>query len=176
MSDAEFQLLIDASLRRRLTASETARLHAHLEHDPRAREFWETETALSRVLAGLPDAPLPSNFTARVLQAVDRETAARGQSPRYLRWLLQLRPVHRAAWACGILLFASLSYHQFHSVSRARMAASLASVTSGVESAAVVAQLPPAELWQDFDSISRLPEPRTGRAVAADEELLAALK
>jgi len=177
MSDTEFQHLVEASLRRRLSADETARLRAYIDREPHARELWESEAALTRVLANLSEAPLPSNFTARVLQAVDLESEAYRQSPRFFRWLLQLPPVYRVAWVCTLLLLTGLSYRQYHSLSRARMAASLASVTSGVESAAVVAQLPPAELWQDFDSISRLPESRTGnRTIAADEELLAALK
>ena len=57
------------------------------------------------------------------------------------------------------------------------MATSLARIASGVEATASVAQLPPAELWRDFESIVRLPVSRTGRpGTGADEDLLAALE
>ena len=50
--------------RRRLTEAELAEWRAaHPESAPDA----ETEAALSDALAALPDAPVPSNFTARVI-------------------------------------------------------------------------------------------------------------
>lgn len=177
MSDSEFQQMLDASLRRRLTSAEQSRLQEHFERDPGARRRWEDEAGLTRMLADLPDAALPSNFTALVLQAVDRDAQTRRHSADFFRWFRGIRPVHGAVWVCALMATAGLSYQQYHALARARMAASLASITSGVESAAIVAQLPPAELWQDFEPISRLPDSRVGHAgFGADEELLAALK
>lgn len=178
MSDLEFQLLIEASLQRRLTGEETARVQDHLGRNPEARELWEEETGLTRLLGGLSDVPVSSNFSAQVLRGLDSDVPAERRPSRIFGWLSLIRPGRRAAWACAVvLLFAGAGYRQYHLAARARMAASVTSVAKSVESAASLAQLPSVELWQDFDSISRLPVSRADRAVAgADEELLAALK
>ena len=178
MRDLELQLLIEASLQRPLTGAEEARLQDHLRRNPVARGVWEEQAGLTRLLGELPDVPLSSNFTAQVLQALDHDAPAISQPARVFRWLSLSRPGHRAAWACAIVvMFAGAGYRQYHQAVRARMAASVTSVATGVESAARLAQLPSVELWQDFDPISRLPVSRSDRPGAgADEELLAALK
>ena len=86
MNDAAFNQLLDTALRRKLTAEEEARVQACLARDPRARAVWEEEMALSRLLKGLPDAPLASNFTAQVLQAVERDLRRHRRDPKLLRW------------------------------------------------------------------------------------------
>ena len=55
--------------RRKLTEAE----HAGLRAQPETQADLELESRLTEALARLPDAPVPSNFTARVLQAVERE-------------------------------------------------------------------------------------------------------
>ena len=67
MNEAEFQHLMEESRRRRLTAGEEARLQAHFEPDSAARDLWDEETTLTRLLEELPDVPLATNFTAQVL-------------------------------------------------------------------------------------------------------------
>ncbi len=168
---------MESSLRQKLTAAEEARLQAHFDRDPRARQVWEEEVNLNRLLQQLPDAPLASHFTAQVLKALDRDGPLRLPTPSVVRWLRRIRPAYRVAWACSLVAVAVLGWHQYHAFARARMAASLASIAGGVESAANVAQLPSVDFWQDFDSISRLPLSRGGHAeTGADEELLAALR
>ena len=56
--------------RQRLTQEQLAELRAA---NPDAAEA-ELEAALSDAIARLPDAPVPSNFTARVLEGIERET------------------------------------------------------------------------------------------------------
>ena len=72
-NDAFLSLLRESSWRRKLTEAEQAELRAYLAAHPDARADWEMESALNAALTRLPDAPVPSNFTARVLQAVERE-------------------------------------------------------------------------------------------------------
>src|ERR1700690_4482069 len=55
--------------RRKLTEAERAGLRA----PPETQADLEFESLLTEGLARLPDAPVPSNFTARVLQAAERE-------------------------------------------------------------------------------------------------------
>src|SRR5262245_52089399 len=76
MNESEYQALMEASWRRPLTDEEQARLDAWLRTHPAAHNEWEAEMALNRLLEQLPEAPVASNFTARVLQALDRESAA----------------------------------------------------------------------------------------------------
>jgi len=173
MNESEFQRLIEAAIQGRLMARDEARLQDHLEKDPVAKRLWQEELALTRLLKKLPDAPLASNFTAQVLLAVDHaeQREHRHRSSGILKWITGRRPVLRLGWACAVIAAAGLGYHQYHVVGRARMAASLASIASGVETASNATQLPPAELWQDFEPIYRL-----GNRSGADEELLAALR
>ena len=74
--------LRESGWRRKLTESEQGELRAHLATNPDARADWEMESALNSALTRLPDASVPSNFTARVLQAVEREEAR----PRVWSW------------------------------------------------------------------------------------------
>ena len=76
MNESEYQALIEASWRRSLTDDEQARLDSWLRVHPEMHNEWEEESALNRMLEELPEAPVASNFTARVLQAVQREAAA----------------------------------------------------------------------------------------------------
>src|ERR1051325_11026338 len=72
MNDRQYQKLLETAWRRKLDAQEEAELRAWLQAHPEARADWETEAALTDHLSRLPQAPVPSNFTARVLQAAER--------------------------------------------------------------------------------------------------------
>ena len=172
MNDAEFNLLLENATRRKLTAGEEARLHAHLASDPSAKAVWEEEMALSQLLHRLPDAPLATNFTAQVLEAVEREERQHRRTPRILRRLGLRRPVQQFAAACLLLVVLASSYWQYRTVQRERMALALANVARSVETVSQVASLPPAEMWNDYEFISRLRQTRP----EADEKLLNMLK
>ena len=168
MNDADFNQLLDTALRRKLTAEEEARLQAFLARDPRARAVWEEEMALSRLLNGLPDAPLASNFTAQVLEAVERDARHRNVSTLF-GWF-GLRPAQRYAAACLVVLLAGLGYWQYESVRREKMALALHRLAPHFDTPSTAVALAPDELWKNFDAINRLPQTQT------DEELLAVLK
>ena len=167
MNDAAFNQLLDTALRRKLTAEEEARVQAFLARDPQARAVWEEEMALSRLLNGLPDAPLASNFTAQVLETVERDS--RRHAPTLLRWFGLRRPAQRVAAACLAVLLFALGYSHSESVRRERMALALHKLGPHLNTPSQAVALTPDELWNDFDAINRLP-PQT------DEALLAVLK
>ena len=164
MNKPEYQQLRETSWRRRLNEKEQAALERYLAGEPLARREWEEETRLKRWLAELPPAPVSSNFTARVLEAVRRKEAQKGRGWRFwlVRWL-PLRVLPRVAIALLMVSLSLFSIHQYQAVNRARTAQTLASVSR-------LANLPGIE-WQDFDTISQL-----SRVEVADTELLAALE
>src|SRR6185436_15646732 len=92
--------LLRLSFRSELTPDDRARVEAFLAAHPELRGVWEEERALSRGLNAMPDAPVSSNFTARVLQAIDLDEAAtRRESER--RWWRSwsLHKIPRLTWA-----------------------------------------------------------------------------
>src|SRR5262249_44101529 len=100
MNETEYQTLLEIGWRRPLTFDEQARLEAWLAAHPEAQAQWEAEAALNRCLSQLSDVPVASNFTARVLEALDRPSPQRRRSP-FLEGLKSLfwRPVPQLAWA-----------------------------------------------------------------------------
>lgn len=165
MNESEYQALIEASWRRSLTDDEQTRLDSWLRVHPEAHNEWEVESALNRLLEQLPVAPVASNFTARVLQAVEREsvTAARRASvfDRLKQWFW--RPAPRVAWALLIAGLLGFGYHQHQNVVRGEMA-------RGLSVLANVAALSDPAVLQDFEAIERL-----GKSASGDDEELYAL-
>jgi negative regulator of sigma E activity len=149
--------------RQKPTDAGQAELHAHLAAHPDVRADWETESALTDALTRLPDANVPSNFTARVLQAVELEDA-RDARRRGWHWTWHVL-VPRLAIAAVVVGFAGLVYQRYEFANRAALAQSLTLLTAGQP-------LPSAEALKDFDAIQRLSRTTT----RADDELLALLQ
>lgn len=85
--DPVYQRLREIGWRRRLTEAEQAELRAWLAAHPEAQADVEADAALDAALEKLPDAPVSSNFTARVLQAIEQEAAKeKRRSPRKIFW------------------------------------------------------------------------------------------
>jgi hypothetical protein len=132
----------------------------------RKQEHNNTDALLDSLLHKLPDKPVASNFTARVLQAVAREQAVVGRSrPVWLELLRHpLRLLPRVAMA-GLALFLGLSSYRFYeNGAQAKMARSVVAVSQ-------VASLPGPDVLQDFEAVRHLsltPPP--------DQELLALLQ
>src|SRR5207245_8292862 len=70
----------EISWQRTLTETEQTRLREYLEAHPDAGKAWLLESGLTRALEELPNVPISSNFTARVLQAVELEKATQARS------------------------------------------------------------------------------------------------
>jgi anti-sigma factor RsiW len=150
--------LRESGWRRKLTEAEKAALRAYLATNPEARADWEMESALNAALTRLPDAPVPSNFTARVLQAVEREEAR----PRIWSWRWTWHTlVPRVAFTVAVITFIGLVF-QHHEIYRQRiaLARNVALVTRGQP-------MPSPEALENFDAIRRMSQPQH-----ADDELL----
>jgi hypothetical protein len=161
--DPEYEKLRESRWRRKLTEAERAQLRPRLAADPERRADWEAEAALGEALRRLPDVAVPSNFTARVLQAVEREEAARRQQGGAWRlWRAGWRLLPRTAFAVlavtlGLMAYRVSETHQ----RRAQIARSVAVIAD-------VAVVPSPDALQDFDAIRALPA-----SPPPDEQLLA---
>lgn len=161
-NDAFLSKLRETGWRRNLTEAEQAGLRARLAADPEAGVDWEMESALNAALDRLPNVPVPSNFTARVLQAVEREAARhRGWSWNWNWHVL----VPRVAFAAVVVAFTGLAIHHHEIYSqRVAFAKSVALVTGGQP-------VPSPEALENFDAIRRMSQPQH-----ADDELLALMQ
>ena len=161
MNESDFNDL--KSRGRKLTAAEEADLRAWLAEHPDRQADWESERRLSEILRRLPDVPVPSNFTARVLQAVEREEmATRKPQPSRARWFFRFLP--RIAVAAVIFGVAAISYQEHEAAKRAQL-------VQGVKVVAGVPSLPSPEILQDFDTIRQM-----SSTPGADPELIALMK
>jgi anti-sigma factor RsiW len=159
-NDAFLSKLRESSWRRNLTDAEQAELRAYFAAHPEARTDWEMESALNAAFARLPDAPVPSNFTARVLQAVEPETV----HPHGWSWNWHVL-VPRVAFAAVVVVFTGLAIHH-HDIYSQRVAL--------VKSVALATQgrpVPSPEALANFEVIRRMSQPQH-----ADSELLALMQ
>ena len=162
IDDPAYKQLLEQSWQRKLTPEEEQSLRAWLAAHPDAQANWNQEAGLNEALAGLPDAPVPSNFTARVLQAIERDHAAeaRPAATGSFFWA-RLRWLPRLAFVAVVLCAGLISYQQVQAHNnRERMRAMVT----------VVSSLPSPEVLKDFNAIQALNQ------TPPDEELLTALK
>ena len=159
-----FHKLLEASWQRELSPAEQAELRAWLAAHPEARADWEADAALNRALDGLPDAPMPSNFTARVLLAVELETAAAQRQPIINRSWLWRSLLPKAALAAVFVGMSVMAFREALYQKEQRFA-------RGLKTVSAVAALPGPDILKDFDAIQQLqPTP------PPDIELLALLQ
>ncbi len=151
MNESDYNSLREKSWRRKLTAAEEASLRAWLAEHPDANANLEMDSRLTEVLGKLPNVPVPSNFTARVLQAIEREPmAVRRPSRDRLAWFLRsLLP--RAAVA-AVILGAGLLTYQEHTTTTTKRA----ELVHGVKMVTDVSLLRDPEILQDFDTIHQI--------------------
>ncbi len=157
----------ELSWRRKLSPAEAEELRAWLAAHPEAQTDWDAEAGLTEALDRLPKVPVASNFTARVLQAVEREDGLRSRSRqpgghlafRWTKWL------PRAAFVAVVLIAGLLGVQALRAYQRT------AEYRRSVTAVSEVASLPSPEILQDFEAIRALDQ-----APAPDEELLKALQ
>ena len=116
----------------------------------------EADRVLTGVLTNLPNAPISSNFTSLVLQAVDREAAVSARQGGVAEWLRNLlrRPASGLAWtgAAAAILFIGLNQYSAHQ--RAQLANN--ELVNSVVQISSAAALPDPRVFQDFDVIQGL--------------------
>lgn len=120
------------------------------------------EARLNAALGRLPEVQVSSNFTARVLQAIDREEAA-GRA-RGWRWSWP-RLLPRVAVTIAVVAFAALSWQHYELRQRlVPIARSVAVVTD-------TSSVPGVEALDNYEAIQRM-----GQAQHADDTLLALMQ
>jgi len=134
--------------RRKLTDAERAGLNAQ----PEMQADLETESRLSDVLARLPDVQVPSNFTARVLQAIERESVRSHATSWSWSWTWRVF-VPRATVAAVVIAFAGLGIH------RHELNAHRAALAKNVVLVAVAQPMPSVDALKNFNAIQRMSQP-----------------
>ena len=165
-NDQVYNQLRELGWKRKLTASEEAKLREWLAANPAEQADWEAEACLTQALGQMPDVPVATNFTARVLQTVEREAlaGARRSGAGWRVWQRRWRWLPRMAFAALVLCAGLFSYHQVQAARRTAFAESVAVFSE-------VSSLPSPEILRDFDAIYAL-----NQTPPADEELLNLLK
>lgn len=163
MNESDFNKLREKSWRGKLSPAEEASLRAWLAEHPEAKADWEMDQALTGALEKLPDVPVPSNFTARVLQTIERESLAVSRPSRNrLGWFMRSL-VPKFAAVAVVLGVGILSYHEHTMAKRAEL-------VQGVKIVTGVPSLSP-EILQDFNTIRQI-----STTPGADTELIALMK
>lgn len=170
MNESEYNELRAASWRRKPTSHEEELARAYWMANPEAQAEWEEDLALTRQLRELPNAPLASNFTSLVLQAVEAST---GPVPASRESLLQSwwhrslgRLVPRITFAALALSLGAALFFQHQTQSDKRVA-------GDVREFLQAATLPGPEVFEDFDAIRQL---QPVSFSSTDDDLLAALQ
>jgi hypothetical protein len=143
--------------RNRPAPEEVSRLRSGMSN-PAISEELQVERRLTAALGRLSQAPVPSNFTARVLQAVERERAVAAR--RRPRWISHWLP--KLAFSCVLLSAGVIAWNKVETVRKAEMIQSVATIS---------ASAPSPEILQDFEAIRAL-----SRTPPADEQLLALMQ
>jgi hypothetical protein len=120
------------------------------------------QNELREMLSRLPDAPVASNFTARVLQTVELEESRRSRHWSFSWNWHALLP--RIAVTAAVILFAGLAVRQHEIAARRTAFARNVALIAGAQ------PLPSVDALKNFDAIQRMSQPR------ADEELLALMQ
>jgi anti-sigma factor RsiW len=164
-----FERFREISWRRALTDGERAELEAWLSNHPEFRAEWEAEMALSASLTRLPDPGVPSNFTARVLQAVERESAAEPRLRESADWWRAL--ARRARWVTGpafvaLAVLVGIGIHERQAKRQHELA-----LADSVRIISKVPVLPNAEVLANFETIRAM-----NQSPPPDDQLLALLE
>ena len=127
----------------------------------RAQPDAELEARLTDALAKVPDVPVPSNFTVRVLDTIELEERQAARACGHWNWR---RLLPRLAVGTAILLVAGISIQRYETIShRTTLAKELASAAG--------TQAPDADALKDLDAIQRM-----SQSGHADGDLLVALQ
>ncbi len=119
------------------------------------------EAQLTDGLAKMPDATVPSNFTARIMAAIELEEA---QASRSRGWHWNWRSLMpRIAVAAAVLIFAGVSIQRYEAGSQR------AALVKSVAEVAAAQPLPSVEALNNFDAIERMSQ-------RADDQLLALMQ
>jgi hypothetical protein len=177
MNEHEQNELWERSLRDQLTPGEQAKLEAWLALRPDLSAQWEEEKALCQLMRQLPDAPISSNFTSQVLQAVALEERAaqheRAEAPVTGGFMVWLRHhlVQLTASTAVVALATVLALQQVPTTNTVTPADSRQEIADQIKVLAE-APVPSVDVLKDYEAIRRLSQV----SAEPDLELLAALQ
>ena len=163
--------LVAKALKGELSDAEQRQFQQRLESDPALRESFAEEQRLNQLLGRLPNAPVSTNFTSLVLQAVRQEQRRPAHSEGRFGWL-RFKFARVAAGVAAVLLVGVVGLQQYRQAQQSEMARSVSAFTE-VASAIGSEATPPPEVFQDFEAIERLFIPQEPEL---DLELLFALQ
>lgn len=164
MTDPLYQKLRERAWRRKLTPAEEAELRAWLAAHPEAESDWDGETGLNTALTGLPNVPVPSNFTARVLAEIHRPAPAEAIQSWPSSWKRFWRPLlPKAALALVVVSVGLFSYERHVTLRRAELARRIALVSS-------LPAIQDPDVLQNFETIRQM-DP-----LVPDEKLIALMQ
>lgn len=160
--DPVFQRLKEIGWRRALTTKEQAELNAWLVAHPEAQAEVTAEAALNTSLARTRDIPVPSNFTARVLDAIHQEAPKKAQAKTASssHWWTVFLP--RLAVASAVVIAVVIGY-------RHDLAVKQTELTEAAKQIAEAQTLSDISVMEDFETIRTL----DSVTVTVDENLLA---
>lgn len=162
MNKASYNQLKEKSWVEPLSAEEAAELRRYVGANPELQQDWDEDAALTTALNRLPNAPVSSNFTALVMQAVER--AEREPERKRTPW----RAFWRHGWlskfgiALAMLCLGTFSFHEYQMAARAKLAAD-------VKAFAETAPIPQVDWLKNFDTIEQM-----SKVQVADNELMMA--
>lgn len=165
--DPNYERLREIGWRRPLTDAEQAELRECLAAHPQHPSDAEAEALLSQVLAKLPDAPMPSNFTSRVLGAIEREGQAADSTAQRasLPWWRAFIP--RIAVAAAVVGISGISYWRYETVKREE----LANAAKNLVTVTGTGPLSDPAVLEDFEVIRQLSQADEGLLALSDDLL-----
>jgi hypothetical protein len=127
----------------------------------------QLDSALGKAIRSLPEIPVASNFTARVLQAIEQEVKSKPtRRSDWLGWLSGRRAWLPRLAAVGLVCVLALGGWNHHrAAERAKLADSIRQM-AGLANAPAPTAPANLEVWENFETIRRL------GTTAGDEELL----
>lgn len=160
--DPVYKRLLEIGWRRALTDAEQTELRVWIAAHPEAATDIKLETALNSVLTKPSSVPLSSNFTARVIAAIEQDKAAqhRASSRPKTHWWRIFVP--RFAIATLVVVTITLGYR--HNVTTHRM-----ELTDAAKKIAESRALSDVAVIEDFETIRSL----NPAEATVDENLLA---
>jgi hypothetical protein len=160
MNEAEHNRLVEKAQRQKLDMEEQFELEMYLATRPELRAVWEEDQGLNQVLRDMPNAPVSSNFTARVMQEIDRDSRPVPVSALAVWWreISALRWARPLAMACVLVGVGVFSVYEYRMHARAEFADSLKQLT----------RVPSVEMLRDFEAINRLSQTQAKNYVDQD--------
>ncbi|HKQ36538.1 MAG TPA: hypothetical protein VJ063_00590 [Verrucomicrobiae bacterium] len=167
MNESFYQELREISWRRKLTPEEETQLQGWLTAHPDKQAEWELEQSLSEQLRHLSNAPLSSNFTSQVMQALDSELARQEREGRggrnWLQWLHKFAPRLAPVSLALVVAVTFFVHYRGNHVEEQYQAKVVETVVR------VASDVPSPDILADFETIEKLP-------LGSDDDLLAALQ